>query len=61
MSSKEENPDALPAYLNYLFFDAEMNYKYGGFPESLRSPDKCPDVKCRQRRRLEQPPRKIIQ
>ena len=40
MSSKEENADAPPAYLNYLFFDAEMNYKYGGFPESLRSRDK---------------------
>jgi hypothetical protein len=25
------NKIAPPAFLNYLFFDREMNYKYGGF------------------------------
>jgi len=30
---KEEKNDAPPAYLNYLFFDKEMNYKYGGFKQ----------------------------
>ena len=28
---KQQNEGAPPAYLNYLFFDKEMNYKYGGF------------------------------
>ncbi|EON78080.1 hypothetical protein ADIS_1277 [Lunatimonas lonarensis] len=28
---KEKRNDAPPAYLNYLFFDKEMNYKYGGY------------------------------
>ena len=31
LTSKKEMGDAPPAYLNYLFFDREMNYKYGGF------------------------------
>ncbi|MDR7131627.1 RHS repeat-associated protein [Algoriphagus sp. 4150] len=31
MSGKENRGDAPPAYLNYLFFDGEMNYQYGGF------------------------------
>ncbi|MFD2034506.1 RHS repeat-associated core domain-containing protein [Belliella marina] len=31
MSKKDNKADAPPAYLNYLFFDSEMNYKYGGF------------------------------
>ena len=30
---KEERNGAPPAYLNYLFFDKEMNYKYGGFKQ----------------------------
>jgi hypothetical protein len=30
---KEEQNGAPPAYLNYLFFDKEMNYKYGGFKQ----------------------------
>jgi hypothetical protein len=45
LTSKKEIGDEPPAYLNYLFFDREMNYKYGGFPESLRSWDgqyRCP-------------------
>jgi hypothetical protein len=31
LTSKKEIGDAPPAYLNYLFFDMKMNYKYGGF------------------------------
>ena len=31
LSKKDDNRDAPPPYLNYLFFDGEMNYKYGGF------------------------------
>ena len=31
LTSSKEIGDAPPAFLNYLFFDAEMNYKYGGF------------------------------
>jgi RHS repeat-associated protein len=31
MGVKEESNEAPPAYLNYLFFDSDMNYKYGGF------------------------------
>ncbi|MFD2034504.1 DUF6443 domain-containing protein [Belliella marina] len=31
LTAKKEKGDAPPAYLNYLFFDREMNYKYGGF------------------------------
>ncbi|MCH7409970.1 RHS repeat-associated core domain-containing protein, partial [Belliella sp. DSM 111904] len=31
LSKRDSNNDAPPAYLNYLFFDTEMNYKYGGF------------------------------
>jgi hypothetical protein len=31
LTTKKEIGDAPPAYLNYLFFDREMNYKYGGF------------------------------
>jgi RHS repeat-associated protein len=31
LTSSKEMGDAPPAFLNYLFFDAEMNYKYGGF------------------------------
>jgi RHS repeat-associated protein len=30
---KEKQNGAPPAYLNYLFFDKEMNYKYGGFTQ----------------------------
>ena len=30
---KEEQNGAPPAYLNYLFFDKEMNYKYGGYTQ----------------------------
>ena len=30
---KEKCGDAPPAYLNYLFFDKEMNYKYGGYTQ----------------------------
>jgi hypothetical protein len=30
---KESRKDAPPAYLNYLFFDKEMNYKYGGYTQ----------------------------
>jgi RHS repeat-associated protein len=30
---KENRNDARPAYLNYLFFDKEMNYKYGGYTQ----------------------------
>jgi RHS repeat-associated protein len=30
---KESRNDAPPAYLNYLFFDKEMNYKYGGYTQ----------------------------
>ncbi|WP_262493036.1 hypothetical protein [Lunatimonas lonarensis] len=40
MTGKQQRADAPPAYLNYLFFDKEMNYQYGGYPESLRSRDK---------------------
>ncbi|MFW5761316.1 MAG: RHS repeat domain-containing protein [Cyclobacteriaceae bacterium] len=31
LGSKKSDGNAPPAYLNYLFFDREMNYKYGGF------------------------------
>ena len=31
LTTKKHRDDAPPAYLNYLFFDREMNYKYGGF------------------------------
>ncbi|MCH7401823.1 hypothetical protein [Belliella kenyensis] len=31
LSKRDSNNDAPPAYLSYLFFDTEMNYKYGGF------------------------------
>jgi hypothetical protein len=31
LGGKDNDTDAPPAYLNYLFFDREMNYKYGGF------------------------------
>ncbi len=31
LTTKKEIGDAPPAYLNYLFFDGEKNYKYGGF------------------------------
>jgi hypothetical protein len=31
LTSSKEVGDAPPAFLNYLFFDSEMNYKYGGF------------------------------
>lgn len=31
LTSSKEIGDAPPAFLNYLFFDSEMNYKYGGF------------------------------
>ena len=31
LTGKDNGGDAPPAYLNYLFFDQEMNYKYGGF------------------------------
>jgi RHS repeat-associated protein len=30
---KERQNEAPPAYLNYLFFDKEMNYKYGGYTQ----------------------------
>ncbi|EON78077.1 hypothetical protein ADIS_1274 [Lunatimonas lonarensis] len=40
LTGKQQRADAPPAYLNYLFFDKEMNYQYGGYPESLRSRDK---------------------
>jgi RHS repeat-associated protein len=30
---KEKRNEAPPAYLNYLFFDKEMNYKYGGYTQ----------------------------
>jgi len=31
LTGKDKGGDAPPAYLNYLFFDKNMNYKYGGF------------------------------
>ena len=31
LMTKKEIGDAPPAYLNYLFFDSDMQYKYGGF------------------------------
>lgn len=31
LGQKKQKGDAPPAYLNYLFFDTEMRYKYGGF------------------------------
>ncbi|WP_234364040.1 DUF6443 domain-containing protein [Lunatibacter salilacus] len=33
LTGKQQNNDAPPAYLNYLFFDKEMNYKYGGYTQ----------------------------
>jgi len=30
---KEEKNGAPPAYLSYLFFNKEMNYKYGDYPD----------------------------
>jgi hypothetical protein len=32
---KESRNDTPLAYLNYLFFDKEMNYKYGGYVHNL--------------------------
>ena len=31
LGAKNSDGNSPPAYLNYLFFDREMNYKYGGF------------------------------
>ena len=31
LTDTQQNDGAPPAYLNYLFFDQELNYKYGGF------------------------------
>ncbi|KEO71677.1 hypothetical protein [Anditalea andensis] len=31
LGGKKQKGDAPPAYLNYLFFDTEMRFKYGGF------------------------------
>jgi hypothetical protein len=33
LTGKQQNNDAPPAYLNYLFFDKEMNYMYGGYTQ----------------------------
>ncbi len=33
MVGKKKRGDAPPAYLNYLFFDKEMNFKYGGYTQ----------------------------
>jgi hypothetical protein len=37
LSGKQQNNDAPPAYLNYLFFDKEMNYKYGGYTQMTQA------------------------
>lgn len=31
LTGKDQDTKAPPAYLNYLFFDKDKNYKYGGF------------------------------
>ncbi|REG78506.1 DUF6443 domain-containing protein [Algoriphagus antarcticus] len=37
LTSSKDVGDAPPAFLNYLFFDREMNYKYGGFVQMTNS------------------------
>jgi len=37
LTGKDNRGDAPPAYLNYLFFDKDMNYKYGGFVQMSKA------------------------
>jgi hypothetical protein len=37
MTGKKDVGNVPPAYLNYLFFDSQMNYQYGGFVQMSES------------------------
>jgi len=37
LTGKDNAGDAPPAYLNYLFFDKDMHYRYGGFVQMSKA------------------------